>query len=234
MVLILTTILTSGDSAGGSVAKGLERLNTSAVCADETTDIGEIAQYGCVYISGDFALSSPARTEFAKSLFGICEAAEIPTIFDPTPSALPPESVKQINELAKLCEIFVPSDEDLMSLFGSCDPEKAAEHYLSLGTKKIVITLDKKGAYFKSAKESGYAPTFRADMVVDTTGAGIAFKAGLITGVIEDMPLAEAVVRANACGCISIQKQGEYCPDASELREYMLSHRFAVDGCKDF
>ena len=230
----MVLVLTSENCAGNSVAKGLERLNVSAVCADETADITDIAKYECAYISGDFALSSPARTEFAKRLFGSCEAAEIPVVFDPTLDLLPPQSGKAISELAKLCEIFVPNDEDIITLCGTENPEKAAEHFLSLGTKKIVITLDKKGAYFKSAKESGYTPTFRADKVVDTTGAGNAFAAGLISGVIEDMPLAEAVVRANACGCISIQKQGEYFSDASELREYMLSHRFAVDGCKDF
>lgn len=230
----MVLVFTSENCAGASVAKGLERLNVSAVCADEKADITDIAKYECAYISGDFALSSPARTEFAKRLFGSCEAAEIPVVFDPTLDLLPQDCGKAINELAKLCEIFVPNDEDIIALCGTEDPEKAAEHFLSLGTKKIVITLDKKGAYFKSAKESGYTPTFRADKVVDTTGAGNAFAAGLISGVIEDMPLAEAVVRANACGCVSIQKQGEYFPDASELREYMLSHRFAVDGCKDF
>lgn len=230
----MVLVLTSENSAGSSVARALERLNAGAFQADETADISDISRFDCAYISGDFALSSPTRTEFAKRLFGSCEATEIPVVFDPTLDLLPADCGKAINELAKLCEIFVPNDEDIVALCGTDDPEKAAAHYLSLGTKKIIITLDKKGAYFKSAKESGYAPTFRADKVVDTTGAGNAFAAGLITGVIEDMPLAEAVVRANACGCISIQKQGEYSPDASELREYMLSHRFAVDGCKDF
>lgn len=230
----MVLILSAEGSAGKSVAKGLERLNVSTVQSGEMSDYSEISKYECAYISGDFALSSPARTEFAKRLFGSCAAEEIPVVFDPTLDLLSGDCGKAINELAKLCEIFVPNDDDIVTLCGTENPEKAAEHYLSLGTKKIVITLDKKGAYFKSAKESGYAPTFRADKVVDTTGAGNAFAAGLISGVIEDMPLAEAVVRANACGCISIQKQGEYFPDASELREYMLSHRFAVDGCKDF
>lgn len=232
----MVLVLTSENCSGASVAKGLERLNVNAVCSDEMPEIAEIAKYDCAYISGDFALSSPARTEFAKKLFGSCEAAEIPAVFDPTLDLVSSNAdcIRAINELAKLCEIFVPNDEDIKTLCGSDDPEEAAEHFLSLGTKKVVITLDKKGAYFKSAKESGYAPTFRADKVVDTAGAGNAFAAGLISGVVEDMPLAEAVVRANACGCISIQKQGEYFPDASELREYMLSHRFAVDGCKDF
>ncbi|MCI7691631.1 MAG: carbohydrate kinase family protein, partial [Oscillospiraceae bacterium] len=86
----------------------------------------------------------------------------------------------------------------------------------------------------KSRVESGEAPTFRADKVVDVTGAGDAFAAGLISGVIEKIPLSEAVVRANACGCCAIQSEGFSFPSIQELREYMLTHRFVVDGCKDY
>lgn len=230
----MVLILTSDGGMGSLVAKGLDKLNISAVCRDKRDDLGDIAQYEAVFFSGDFAVGSIDCAELAKTLCAECAAAEIPVIFDPNLSVLQPESYDLINELAARCEIFVPSDDDAKSLCVYSEPEKIAERYLNLGTKKIVITLDKKGAYFKSAKESGYAPTFRADKVVDTTGAGSAFAAGLISGVIDDIPLAEAVVRANACGCISIQKDGIYFPDASELREYMLSHRFAVEGCKEF
>lgn len=227
-------ILAADGGAGRLVAKGLERLNISAECCAVKSEIGDISRYEAVFFSGDFAASSDECAELAKTVCAECAAAEIPVIFDPALDASKPESRETINRLAALCEIFVPSDEDAGVLCGTSDPEKIAEHYLDLGTKKVVVTLDKKGAYFKSAKENGYTPTFRADKVVDTAGAGSAFAAGLISGVIEDIPLAEAVVRANACGCISIQKEGVYFPDASELREYMLSHRFAVDGCKEY
>lgn len=230
----MVLILTSNGGAGRSVAAGLEKLNINAVCCGDKADLGDISQYEAVFFSGDFAADSPVCAELAKTICGDCAAAQIPVVFDPALNAANAFERSLINELAALCEIFVPSDEDAALLCGLSDPEKVAEHYLDLGTKKIVITLDKYGAYFKSAKESGSAPTFRADKVVDTTGAGSAFAAGLISGIIENIPLAEAVVRANACGCISIQKEGEYFPDMSELREYMLSHRFVVDGCKEY
>ncbi len=230
----MVLILTKKEGMGSLVAKGLEKLNIAAEGRDEGDEIGDITRYEAMFFTGDLAASSQSRAELAKRLCAECEAAEIPTIFDPTLGDIPPESYELINSLAGLCEVFVPSDEDAKALCGLSDPEKIAEHYLARGTKKVVVTLDKNGAYFRSAKESGFVPTFRADKVVDTTGAGNAFAAGLISGVIDDIPLAEAAVRANACGCIAIQKQGEYFPDASELRDYMLSHRFAVEGCKEF
>lgn len=230
----MVLILTSDGGTGSSVAKGLEKLNINTVCRDEKSDIGDISQYDAAFFTGDFAIGSIDCVELVKKICKECSSAEIPVVFDPTLSVLQPECYATINELAAVCEIFVPSDEDAKSLCALSDPEKIAEHYLNLGTKKIIVTLDKKGAYFKSSKESGYVPTFRADKVINTNGAGNAFAAGLISGVIDDIPLAEAAVRANACGCIYIQHEGEYFPDASELREYMLSHRFAVEGCKEF
>lgn len=230
----MVLILTSDGGTGNLVAKGLEKLGISVVSRGSKTEIGDIRQYDAVFFTGSSAASSAEFAELAMTVCAECAAEEIPVVFDPTLGETAPESYALINRLASLCEIFVPSDEDAKLLCGSGEPEKITERYLNSGTKKVVVKLDKKGAYFKSAKESGYAPTFRADRVIDTTGAGSAFAAGLISGVIEDIPLAEAVVRANACGSISIQKEGAYFPDMSELREYMLSHRFVVDGCKEF
>ncbi len=230
----MVLILTSGNDSGEIVAKGLEKLNLHTVCCDEKSDIGDISQYEAMFFTGDFAIGSVDCAAFAKKLCVEFSAAEIPAIFDPTLSSLQPESYDMINEFASLCSIFVPSDEDAKALCGLSDPEKTAEHYLKRGTPKIVITLDKKGAFFKSAKEFGHTPTFRANKVINTKGAGNAFAAGLISGVTENLPLAEAVVRANACGSIYIQHDGGYFPDPSELRDFMLSNRFAVEGCKEF
>lgn len=230
----MVLILTSDNGTGTFVARGLEKLGIDAVCCNKRDDMGDISQYEAVFFSGDFVVSSIECASLAKDLCRDCAKEEIPAVFDPTLDLLQPESYDLINELASLCGVFVPSDDDAKFLCGLDNQEEIARHFLNMGTKKVIITLDKKGALFKSAKESGTAPTFRADKVVDTKGAGNAFSAGLISGIIEDIPLAEAVVRANACGCIAIQKQGEYFPDMFELREYMLSHRFAVDGCKEF
>ncbi len=215
-----------------SIIQGLEKLGVKAVSAPAANY--DNAEVSAVFISGEFAVCSDENAAIVREVCARFGKLETPVVFDPDLSNSGADKYPLINEIAALSEIFLPSDEDAKELCGLDDPEKTAEHYLSLGVPKIIITLDKKGAYYRSAKESGYTPTFRADKVVDTHGAGKAFAAGLISGVIEEIPLSEAVIRANACGCISIQKHGEYFPDSAELREYMLDHRFVVDGCKEY
>lgn len=226
----LGKVLTFGSP---NVAKGLRALGVNA---EETSNVPRLtADVSAVFFTGDYAVSDFGERE---DIFGQmcvqCARLEIPVIFDPNLNAVEPEKYNIIEGLSFSSDIFIPSIEEAAALCRLNDPEKIARHYLDWGTGKIVVKLDKNGAYFQSGKESGYAPTFRADKVVDTRGAGNAFAAGLISGIIEDIPLSEAVIRANACGSIAIQSEGDCFPTAVQLREYMLEHRFVVEGCKEY
>lgn len=189
--------------------------------------------FDAVFITGEFVLDNEKSYSYAKKICGECKRLEIPVVFDPGNFG-ENGNAEIIKDIALTAEVFVPAVEDAKLICGLTEPEKIANRFISQGGNKIVITLGKQGAYFKSRVESGEAPTFRADKVVDVTGAGDAFAAGLISGIIEKIPLGEAVVRANACGCCAIQSEGFCFPAMQELREYMLTHRFVVEGCKDY
>lgn len=231
-------VLLCGAGEKSAVSTALFRLDItpSSVEGKNAADPDDLSGYSAVFITGEFIAASPGNVNAAEALCKRCRELEIPVLFDPDYKNLTGCDSEAVCRIAALSEIFIPSQEDAKALCDLDEPEKTAEHFMELGARKVVVTLDKKGAFFKSSKECGYAPTFRADKVVDTSGAGSAFAAGLISGITEDIPLSEAVIRANACGCIAIQKNGELdgLPTLSQLREYMLTHRFAVEGCKEF
>lgn len=230
----MAKILLAGNNIPTGIPEGLKRLGLETVFFADNGVFPDLELFSAVYFSGEFPTSSERCEGVAKELCKRCADFSIPVIFDPDISDISPNKYNVINETAALGVIFVPCVEEAEALCQKDQPEDIAKHYLELGAAKVVVTLDKKGAYYKSAKESGYAPTFRADKVVDTSGAGSAFAAGLISGITEEIPLSEAVVRANACGCIAIQTEGELdcLPTTEQLREYMLNHRFVVDECK--
>lgn len=199
----------------------------------------DFSEISAVCFSGSFPTICDNTAQVALHITELAGAAGVPVVFDPNLRGAPKNSRKAIdtiNEFAKKADIFLPSLNEARVLCGLDEPEEIAEHYLSQGTRKIVIKLGKQGAFYKSAVESGIAPTFRADEVVDEEGAGDGFTVGLISGICEEIPLGEAVVRANAVGCMQIQCRGahEGLPTMEQLREYMLDHRFVVEGCKDF
>lgn len=215
--------------------------DNSAVCFISPSDFDktDFSEVSAVCFSGSFPTLCDNAENTALRLTELAKSAGVPVIFDPNLRGAPKNSQKAIdtiNAFAKKADVFLPSLNEAKVLCGLDDPEEIAEHYLSQGTRKIVIKLGKQGAFYKSAVESGIAPTFRADEVVDVEGAGDGFTAGLISGICEEIPLGEAVVRANAVGCMAIQRKGahEGLPTMQQLREYMLDHRFVVEGCKEF
>ena len=203
----------------------------SFLCGQDVDAI-DLTDIRAVHFTGIFPSISKSAAEAARRLVKRAKENDIIVVFDPNLRCQlwnsSPETIALLNEFAAQADVFLPSLKEAETLCGLTDAEEIADHYLSLGTKKVVVKLGKQGAYYKSRVESGVAPTFQADAVVDTAGAGDGFAAGLISGLCEEIPLGEAVVRANAVGSMQIQNASDNAglPTLSELREYMLNHRF--------
>lgn len=82
------------------------------------------------------------------------------------------------------------------------------------GLQSIVMTLGAEGSvYFDAATgESGHQPVFPVN-VVDTTGAGDAFFAGTVAGLVSGLPLAKAVVCGTIVAGWTIESAESTCPD---------------------
>lgn len=78
------------------------------------------------------------------------------------------------------------------------------------GLELLVVTLGVRGAIaFRPRVPPLRQPAF-AVAAVDTVGAGDAFSAGLIAGLLDDRPLDEALRRAAACGALSTGRFGAF------------------------
>ena len=71
----------------------------------------------------------------------------------------------------------------------------------------MVATLGSKGARFVQRADDGLVGGFEVN-VVDTTGAGDAFNAGLAVALAEGKALPEAIRFANAAAALSVTKPG--------------------------
>lgn len=206
--------------------------SAASFLCEQDVDAIDLTDIRAVHFTGIFPSISKSAADAARRLVKRAKENDIIVVFDPNLRCQlwnsSPETIALLNEFAAQADVFLPSLKEAETLCGLTDAEEIADHYLSLGTKKVVVKLGKQGAYYKSRVESGVAPTFQADAVVDTAGAGDGFAAGLISGLCEEIPLGEAVVRANAVGSMQIQNASDNAglPTLPELREYMLNHRF--------
>ena len=80
------------------------------------------------------------------------------------------------------------------------------------GIPRIIVTMGEKGAVYADIKgESGVCPALRVD-VVDTTGAGDAFFAGVAIGLTYNKTVGEACVIGTRLAASVIASRENVCP----------------------
>lgn len=133
------------------------------------------------------------------------------------------EMVKVINDIASKCDMVLPGIAEGITLTGSEDPNDIADFYLNLGVKTVIVKVGDKGAFVKTQDGAYTVPGFKVDKVVDTVGAGDGFAVGIISGLLEKLPLKEAVARGNAIGSLQVMVPGdnEGLPNREKLQQYL-------------
>ena len=146
-------------------------------------------------------------------------------ILNPAPAAdLPQEIFRYIN-------IITPNRVEASQLTGievrDLDTAiKAGRKLIEKGVAYSIITLGSHGSILVTPDKSLYYPSFKVD-VVDTTGAGDAFNAGLTVALSQGYSIEEAVKWGNACAALKITRIGAQSglPNKHELEEFMEKHK---------
>ncbi len=89
-------------------------------------------------------------------------------------------------------DYFMPSIEEASIMCGLDDPKDIAKYYLDNGVTNCVLTMGGEGSLFVNKDETIKTPAFDIN-VVDTTGCGDAFDAGMITSLINDFDLEKSL-----------------------------------------
>lgn len=129
------------------------------------------------------------------------------TILNPAPACVLSDGV------FALCDYVTPNESEAAMLTGLPvasleEAERAAAALLGRGARNVVMTLGARGALVKNAATTEHVAAYDAGPVVDTTGAGDAFNAGLAVGLSEGMDLVEAARFGCAAAGISVTRPG--------------------------
>lgn len=133
------------------------------------------------------------------------------------------EMVQVINDLSCHADIVLPGIEEAKLLTGKHDVGEIVDYYHAAGVKTVVIKLGAKGAYTSSEGQQFYTEGFQVEQVVDTVGAGDGFAVGVVSGILEGLPLQEAVKRGTAIGALAVMAPGDNdgLPDRERLETFM-------------
>ena len=83
--------------------------------------------------------------------------------------------------------VILPNEMEINQLTGE-DYEEGAKTFLNLGAELVAVKLGKRGCYVTDGKENYLIEAYNVD-AVDTTGAGDAFNAGFIYGLVKGKDL---------------------------------------------
>lgn len=96
-------------------------------------------------------------------------------------------------------DIFLCNQQESIRLTGKDEPVDASVELRKRGAHNVFIKLGADGCWVNSDQFTGEVPAPEVD-VVDTTGAGDAFAAGLIAALSRDADMVEACIFANQAG----------------------------------
>jgi len=132
------------------------------------------------------------------------KTAGIPYICDPGQS-IPALSEGQMEEMLTGCAVLISNDYELEMIL-----KKTA-----LGLEDVIervgaliTTLGEKGAEIRRRGEQTRIPAVSVSQVKDPTGAGDAFRAGLIKGMVDGKDLLDAARIGATCAAYAVEQLG--------------------------
>lgn len=128
-----------------------------------------------------------------------------------------------MTEALRLCDLALPSYDDVVAITGLTDPDALVDHCLQLGAKVVALKLGEQGAIVANADERHrIAP--HPCQPVDATGAGDTFGGAFAARFVAGDSLLEAGRYAAVAAALSTEGYGavEPIPQAQRVRAAML------------
>lgn len=156
---------------------------------------------------------SPGNREDMLAYSSLCRTLGVDYIFDPGQqlTALDPHSLLQsING----CRILISNDYELEMIKQKTGLSQKELQKLA-GT--IIVTCGERGSWVYSSEMEIQIPSAKPRQVLDPTGAGDAYRGGLISGLVHNLNVKQCAVMGSACA--------SFCVECYGTQEYSFSRQ---------
>jgi len=183
----------------------------SRMCA---TDLDEayVADARFLHLTGITPALSESCRETVFAAAEIARGAGVSVVLDPNyRSKLWDRDTARavMRDLAARCDILLPGTDEAELLTGHSDVEAAGRALVRLGPTMVVIKIGARGALVVTEDELVHVAATPLERVVDPVGAGDAFAAGLLSGLLRELDTHSAVRLANRCGAVAMTAPGD-------------------------
>lgn len=201
------------------------RHSAAGQLSPEDVDEEYIAKFRLLHIMGSSLAVSKSSREACYKAAEIAHKRGITITFDPNlrPELLDVDTIKKICEpVLKLSRVALPSGTEAAALTGTEKPVEAGERLLEAGPEIVVIKKGSEGAVAVTRQEVIFELAFEVKEL-DPTGAGDAYDAAFIYGLLKGWPLNKTVEFASAAGAIKVTRFGPMSVPVSkeEVEEFI-------------
>lgn len=132
---------------------------------------------------------------------------------------------EDLGRLLGLLDLLVLGDQEAIKVAGCSDLDCAIDWLLARGVREIGLKLGKEGCLIITPERRVRLTGFPVD-AIDTTGAGDAFSAGVIFGILNNLSLEATGLLANALGALATTQWGggASMPALDEVRAFLQQH----------
>jgi sugar/nucleoside kinase (ribokinase family) len=185
---------------------------------------GAMSGIDVVYLGGYLVLPSLHASSVVE-LFEAAHRAGARTLLDVVLPGDTKASMGDLRSILPSVDFFLPNHDEASQLTSEQDPERQAACFNEAGAKTVIITMGSEGLFVRTTTEARHlaAPSVN---VIDGSGAGDAFAAGLIVGILEGWPLKRSLIFASEVGALACTALGcsAGVPDREQVVRQMATH----------
>ncbi len=148
-------------------------------------------------------------------ILNLAEQYNLPVVADPTS----PVRAGRLQPFLSRLHVVTPNAAETTALCGLDVPAhnldtaiQAARKLISMGVEIAIVTLGEQGLAYSDGTHHGHIPSVKTK-VVDETGAGDALTAAVIFGLLNDLPLDEAMRLGVTAASLTLRCKETVCPD---------------------
>lgn len=174
-----------------------------------------------LYVTGITAAIGESARETVMAALETARHAGVMIGFDPNYRAAlwgPEEAANWFREIAALSSVVLAGVDEAALMFGDGSPEHLARQLSGDGSRDALIKLGAEGTLGVINGEMLAASTPVVE-ALDPVGAGDAFAAGYIAGLLEDQDVATRLERACRTAALAVASRGDWegLPTAAEI-----------------
>jgi sugar/nucleoside kinase (ribokinase family) len=134
---------------------------------------------------------------------------------------------KSFLDLIGSADLLIPNEKEALAISGTPNVQ-AAVHWLHALVPNVIVKCGSSGCVYQTSRETRpvHVPTAPEPCVVDTTGAGDNFDAGVLLGLLDGQSYWNSCLLGNYCGKASLRGLGgtERSVTRDSLNEYFLQN----------